>query len=412
MEEGIGLLSPLIIMLFVVGVVIPASVRQRNKKREAFEAVARKRGLAYQQGGWFKADDVVGVIDGLDVHLDTYTTSQGKSQTHWTRVRVRVRLPAGLKIGREHLLHKLAAADLQTGDPTFDDKVRIHGADDEALAVLDARTRSAVVDVLSRVPHLKIADDEIVWQRPTMLTEQIKLERALDDALDLARGLRLVAEPVAGLLQRLRSDPEPGVRARALEILAGRATNAELIAAAEQGWSDPSPDVQRLAGRLKLRLAPDVGRPALRPYLESRLAEDLLAALTEVRRRKVPVEDLVLPALSHRDDEVKLAAVQALAVIGGRDAVAPLLPLTRGALTSPRLRGAARAAVKTVQSRLGALGDRGGLALTGSGGGELALAASGGELSEVERPEGGEATDERSAQARAARAARPSKGRG
>ncbi|MEO1338015.1 MAG: HEAT repeat domain-containing protein, partial [Myxococcota bacterium] len=81
-----------------------------------------------------------------------------------------------------------------------------------------------------------------------------------------------------------------------------------------------------------------------------------LAAMGQPQDAKVVAE-----GLKDREAEVRVAAVRALGIIGDRDVVAKLIPLTRGLAQPTPVKEAARAAVVSIQSRTG--GVRGGLAV-------------------------------------------------
>lgn len=74
-------------------------------------------------------------------------------------------------------------------------------------------------------------------------------------------------------------------------------------------------------------------------------------------------EPLFIKLLSRDHVELRIALAEALAEVGGRDAVAPLQPLTGGLLADARLKSAAKAAIEAIQGRLGPSA-RGGLSLT------------------------------------------------
>jgi HEAT repeat protein len=91
-------------------------------------------------------------------------------------------------------------------------------------------------------------------------------------------------------------------------------------------------------------------------------------------------EPHLIELLRHADEKVRMAAAAALGIVGGIQAVEPLLPLTKG-LFNGDLHAAARDAVRRIQSRLGDV-EAGRLSVAAAGPeGALSVSGEGGELS-------------------------------
>lgn len=87
---------------------------------------------------------------------------------------------------------------------------------------------------------------------------------------------------------------------------------------------------------------------------------------------------LALDALDAPDDDVKIAAIDALAAIGGPTAVAALRGHTAGIFRAARLKDRARRAIEAIEARVGDTGPlAGGLALASSASGRLAVSEEG-----------------------------------
>ncbi len=178
------------------------------------------------------------------------------------------------------------------------------------------------------------------------------------------------------------SRPE-GSRIAALGALVRCAPDhADLPRLAQEAWHDAS-DEARVAGLM--------AGAALRPELRARLgvggwievaARSPFAALQRaaceaaVAARATDAEPALI-ALLDAAGPVRIAAIQALAVVGSLAAVRHLLPLTKGLMRDGDERRAATRAIASIQARCGG-GEVGSLAVVQAEGGELSVAAEAG----------------------------------
>jgi len=361
----------------------------REKKQSAWRRVADQFGLRFQPGGWFSKDVLSGEIDGQDVFVDTFTTSSGKSQQTWTRVQSRYSVASGIKIGREGVLSGLGKIfkgdDIQIGDSVFDDAMLLRGPERTLRARLDHRSRATVLELLED-SALAVEDGVVRWQKMKTVVEAHELGAAISQTVKLSLALDCRAMDVEGrFLDILRRDPEPDVRRRCLEQLLEGAGEAIREEALDLARVDDSPRVRLVAVQQGLRHADSVTWDDLKPFARSpETSLRVFAAELVGKHALAGAQSALLAMLDSDDPPIQIAAAGALEVVGGREAVEPLLPLTKGLLTDVDLKTAARAAVESIQARLGA-GGQGGLAVVDAAAraGQLSVVAGEGRLSEA-----------------------------
>ena len=196
------------------------------------------------------------------------------------RLRVHVRrsgLPTGLRLGSEGFVER----GHRIGDPFIDPRVRIEGDEVEAFAALSPAARELFDDLLAKHASLRLADGSV------SLTVLVSVRRRGLDGLikTMANVAHALAVPPGGarkrLVERYRTDPEIGVRGRALDTLLEHYPHSyemreladEIIAGDDVGLAlkvaracDRPEDVARLEarveggrGRLALSAEPGVG---------------------------------------------------------------------------------------------------------------------------------------------------------
>ncbi len=126
-----------------------------------------------------------------------------------------------------------------------------------------------------RLISLKLRETRHVELRALSATTREEMEASLAEGmrgvLEADQRIRLVAGLRAfqgersrgALLQVLRSDPNPKVRAAALSAVAGMLDHDELLLAAKRALADPDQEVRRTAMTLFSRIAPDQALPNL-----------------------------------------------------------------------------------------------------------------------------------------------------
>lgn len=209
---------------------------------------------------------------------------------------------AGFTLAADSPMARSISPDLETGDPEFDDFVRVEGDRDYALALLHFQTRRAaekvVYDHSGRVEggRIKVSVDSIRT-----------VPRLLEPVLDLAELLR--RPPVQELPQLLsrsaRTDPSPGYRRQAFRHLAKEFYGApDVLPTARVLLEEPLPELRFEAARSLL----DAGETEDRER-----AEDELVDLASRRNLKVLLRCRALEQLvrSGRSDvAVRVAAGQ------------------------------------------------------------------------------------------------------
>lgn len=366
---------------------------QREKKRRAWARVAERCGMSLSVGGFFGKDTIAGEVQGQDILVDTFTTSSGKNQQTWTRVQARGAMPSSIKIGREGVLSSLGKMfkgdDIQIGDAAFDDAMLIRGPERTLRALLDLPARRLLMSSLQD-PRLAVTDGTVRWQRSRTVVDIEELSAAIDDVARVAgalshRGL----DSSARLLSIVESDPNDGVRQNALLCLLRTGDAASKARGLEIARQDESPRLRLVATMEALRGADSPAWTELQPFVRASDPDHrVFVAAMAARHGLAEAHTAMVFLLSADEAEVQIAAADALKGIGRREAVEPLLPLTKGLLADDRVKSAARSAVEAIQARLGAQG-RGGLAVVDDApeAGQLSVVATAGELSEALEPE-------------------------
>ncbi len=354
-----------------VGAVIWAIHAASAARWKTWVEVGQRLGLAREDRGWLKADALVGYLDRVEVVVDTFARSYGNSAQSFTRVVARaIDVPPDLQVGREHVLSGLVkraftGADVEIGDPPFDDAALVRGPEDHLLAVLDADTRQRILARLGD-PKAVVKDGQVELVQSGVCRKGEVLEGWIVAVRDQARDLALAPEAIPPALARnAHQDPVAGVRARNLEVLARRhPAHPDCAAALERALEDPDLSVRVVA-------ASQLRSPSC-------TWEDLLGAGAAER---------LTALLAHGSARTQALAAAALGELGGLGQVEPLSELARAAGTASVVKQAARAAIQAIQERSGSarpggltvaeqpLDTGGGLALAGPGlEGRLAVA--------------------------------------
>ncbi len=172
---------------------------------------------------------MTGVVQGMSVEVEEFA----RDRVEFLRVTVGAprgrgaRVPAGLGLERERSsLGFLSREDVIVGDPAFDERVRVRGGAEPALAALGPEARLEILDALDAGNVLRVADGAVVVElqfegSPTRLAEEITRAARIATSLLVqgeGRGTGSAGRREA-LVRRATEDPEPGVRLRALETL-------------------------------------------------------------------------------------------------------------------------------------------------------------------------------------------------
>ena len=387
--EGTAVL--ILIGIIVVAIAAIYGAQQEKKAQLAWANVAAQYGL--DQLGKF---ELSGKVGDFVVSAESYTTGSGKNRQTWTRVTVTGNLTRAVALAVEGFFSRVFGQDIVIGDASFDQDVKVQGDEAAALALLDHNTRRAFKSAVMNGWSL----EDGCWTMKVRGRLSEELASRIEVGLSLAE---LTKKGQSELPQRLMMlvthDAIPSVRRRALSYLVSQyASSSATKKALEAALRDGEPVVRLLAadrlgdlGVLDALVGSSSVEPLMRveafeamvrhgaedPRTQTRVGEWLAtdipqvfrkAALEAVARVAVPdAENHLIEALGASDDELKLAAMRSLAVVGTVHAVPALIPY-RDKLLAFALKGAAKDAILAIQARV-AHGDAGGLSLAGEGGG-------------------------------------------
>lgn len=256
-----------------------------------------------------------------------------------TQNRIAVRIPEvdpWFTLGRDNAVTRMIKPDIETGDPEFDDLIRIEGDRDFALGLLNQEARRAVVEVVTELDG-KVENGQMevtvgsIERVPDVLEPMVDLAEALvrpssndlpqrlaQSALeDSSQGFRLQA------FRQLASEfiGAPELRSTARELLRAKSVAVRLEAAASL-LVEGDPDEKDFAAR-------ELVEQAAERVLEAPLRRRALESLTRTDRtddvvyicRKILLERLDEPP------EVRRAALAGLVEAGAVDVLVAVEPM-------------------------------------------------------------------------------------
>lgn len=166
----------------------------RSKRREAWAAVATALGGTHHvPSKWWRGDEsVTATVAGVEVKLDTYTVSTGKSSQTYTRIAARIAHPPGVKSqcyrqGFWSTIGKLVGMqDVTLGAPAFD---AAHVVKAENIAVVRRWWTDATRALMTEVADGRLSTD----------AEHVKLVGGgrWHDAAKMIAAMKLVGELAA-----------------------------------------------------------------------------------------------------------------------------------------------------------------------------------------------------------------------
>jgi hypothetical protein len=369
-----ALIVATIALITVAAIYYLLGVQERWKK--TLEAIAGHYGGSYDAGSWFSTASAIGDLDGLQVTVDSYVVSTGKSSTTYSRIRIEVPELSQIELGAESVIGMFSkvvrGSDLQVGDQAFDDAVMIRGPELDLRSRLDAPARAAIRAAVQQGTSLN--SGTFSYQRTGYFTDPAEPIRLIESMTEALKALRSGEGTQAErLLQIARQDPSVGVRINAIEALvAHHASHPELPATLHHALDERDPSLVLTAARL------------LKTRDPSSCLEAMLRLITQHERTPASVQALRLVAQldpSHailrerqeelltalqQDEATALLAAEALGFYAGVEVVQGLMPLTSGLSRSATLKQAAREAIELIQKRSG--GERGGLSLAQTAG--------------------------------------------
>lgn len=248
---------------------------------------------------------------------------------------------------------------LRTGDASFDAEMLAIGPRDVVFALLSSSVRSIV---MGHGGHWRLDGKTVQWRAqraPNLLSATTEQILSLAESLQSAK-----ADLVEGLGARIRHDPIPEVRRRALSVaLTAYPDEPRTTEWTRAALKDPFP-------RLRLDAATALGprgRPTLLTLLGHRSTPRRVRVLAAARFAPGDADaQLALRRLYDAGGpELRVMALSLLGRIGGRESLAFLEPLTRALSVGSRIRRAAHSARGQILERCEGVG-RGQLSVVGS----------------------------------------------
>jgi len=181
------------VVFAIIGGLISAARAQRAKLNESWARVAHQLGLSLRPADWNRSALLDGAIAGLPVAVDIHKRGSGKSNSIFTRFHLGVPLlPLGLELSREGFLSGISRAlgggDIETGDPAFDDLIRVKGRDAAAIrAFLTPARRQLIRQFIESHPGATISAKGISWLSRGRMTDQSRLMGTIRQMSELAR---------------------------------------------------------------------------------------------------------------------------------------------------------------------------------------------------------------------------------
>ncbi len=187
----------LIFLLSVVGLIalVAYSSHRTAERKRLWAALAERRGLSWEPGGWLTHPGIRGEIGGYPVEIGIQMRNQGKSSVAYTAVRARPLrpLPADLRITQEGLLtglgKLLGAQDFTINDPYLDKKLQLKSTDPDTTRALfaDPALRAAAAVLTGPCPYTRLDEGAVIVEARGMIGSE--LSEVLDGTVRLAAAL-------------------------------------------------------------------------------------------------------------------------------------------------------------------------------------------------------------------------------
>ncbi|MCP4872269.1 MAG: hypothetical protein GY898_26500 [Proteobacteria bacterium] len=137
----------------------------------------------------------------------------------------------------------------KTGDAALDRAVCFSGPEDVILAALDPRTRTELRDLMERT-EFRLRGGTIRGGLPARASTDVGMRTATRMEAQASRFAAAAADPVAGLLERARTEESPAVRNRAIQVLlALHLRDSAALAYADEIFASDDLDAVRVAAR-------------------------------------------------------------------------------------------------------------------------------------------------------------------
>ena len=267
-------------------------------RKDIWQQLSGEVGGQFHEGGLFTQSAVQARTDDWIITLDTYTQSTGKMNTTYTRLRAPYYNPEGFRfeIYRSSIFTEMGKAlgmkDIEVGHPRFDGDFVIKGSDPRRMRRLfDNEKIRHLIDAQPRIRLSVKGHDGWLSKFPAGVDElHFQAAGVIKDLAQLRTLFDLFAEVLQEVCHEGRAyEDDVRIHMRRLRAPGGRIRDKHVL------WEgdEPRRDAAAALGRL--------GDPTAVPALAS--------VLWEV------------------DELLGVRAIEALAEIGHRDAIGPLIPL-------------------------------------------------------------------------------------
>ncbi|HSL17967.1 MAG TPA: hypothetical protein VLB51_08685 [Methylomirabilota bacterium] len=193
------------ILLFVVAVVVAATVILRRQRHRTWRRLARRYGLTYRRDEAGRPR-VAGSLEGRPCRL---TVSDESSDTGIAGVEVveltveaQTTAPRGLDITEGTTVDPLVGVEsVATGDPEFDKRMRVTGEDPEGIRdFLSSGRRRAILRLFDETQpaHAEVRGSVLILRRRRAVSRLETIETDLALLLETARRLENPETPLSG----------------------------------------------------------------------------------------------------------------------------------------------------------------------------------------------------------------------
>lgn len=318
------------------------SVRSGWDAHPLFEQVARRLGFSRLEEG--PMTRLYGRRGRLEMRVEVIRIPWPNGQVRFVQ-RMIVRAPRAFSPGKLHFEPRTRGSPpgVVTRDPAFDRDMVVLGEERAAIVLLSSSARATIV---GNGGTWSIDGPSLEWRAqraPNFLGSTI------EQVLDLAEGfLEAVTDPLLALEQRVRYDPIPQVRRKALAlVLTHHPSGPRQVEIARAALADRLP-------LLRLEAAAALGEEGYRTLLELLVHPATAWPIRLAAARKLPVGDpnlreALCQLLERPEVELRVAALDVLGRVGGSEALALVEPHTRG--STGRVRRAANEAYARVLAR-------------------------------------------------------------
>jgi hypothetical protein len=214
-----------LIIIGVIALVLAAANQQHKRITAIWGEVARRLGIQLEPGSWSSNPKLIGTLNGIPLHVDSYTRRHGNTSTTYTRYQVRYP-PSGFDFtlkregGLTKIGHLFGISDVEIGDRLFDDAFKIKTSDPARLQqLLTPSVRSGLFRLMASFPPVVISDGHIGMELTRLEKNPDRLESVIRRLVGTAQ---LLTSPTAGVSDQDVTDREQGM----LADVAGRVRHA------------------------------------------------------------------------------------------------------------------------------------------------------------------------------------------